>query len=121
MHIDIRPIRTEQDYAEALQLIEDLWGASEGTPDHDALDVLATLVDRYEEERFPVEVSDPVDLIEFHMEQNGLKQSDLASLFGSRVKTSEILDRRKNLTLFQIRQLHEHWCLPADILIRKSA
>lgn len=121
MTIEILPIRSDADHEKAVRQIESLWDAQPGTADHDALDVLATLVDQYEAERYPVDTPDPLTLIRFHMEQNGYAQADLARVLGSRSRASEILNGKKGLSISQIRKLHAVWHLPADVLIREPA
>jgi HTH-type transcriptional regulator/antitoxin HigA len=115
--MDIRPIRTEEDHAAALRRIEALWGAAPDTPEGDELDVLATLVERYEETRWPVQAASPVDFLKFMMRQNGRTQRDLAALLDSRSRASEILTGKRDLTLGQIRLLARHWRIPAAALI----
>lgn len=116
--MDVHPIRTEKDHATALAEIERLWNAKPRTPAGDRLDVLLTLVEAYEERRWPIEPSDPIDAIRFRMEQAGHSQADLASLLGSQSRASEILKRKRPLTLQMIWKLHETWGIPAEILIR---
>jgi len=120
MMSDLKPVRTEADYDAALAEIERLWGAKSGTPDGDRLDVLATLVEAYEAKVYPMDAPDPVEAILFRMEQQGLKRKDLEPIFGTRNRTSEILNRRRGLSIEMIRQLHDRLGIPADILIRPS-
>jgi HTH-type transcriptional regulator/antitoxin HigA len=115
--VQIRPIHTKEDHDAALRRIEALWGAPEGSVEGDELDILATLVERYEEARWPVEHATPLGMIEFYMEQNGYTQSDLAKLLGSRSRASEILNGKRELTLDQIRLLSRHWRIPAGLLV----
>lgn len=117
---DIRPIRTESDYAEALADMEKLWGSKNGTPEGDRLDVLATLIDAYESERFPMDAPDPVVAIKFRMEQQGLKRKDLEGIIGSRARIAEVLDRKRGLSITMIRKLHSELGIPAEVLIRPS-
>ncbi|MBB6306419.1 helix-turn-helix domain-containing protein [Xanthobacter tagetidis] len=116
--MDIRPIRSEADHAEALVEIERLLDAAPGSPEADRLDILATLVERCEEERWPVAAGDPVEIIRFVMEQRGEGQSDLARIFGSASRASEILNRRRALTLEMVWKLNRAWHIPAELLIR---
>lgn len=116
--MDIRPIRTDDDYEAALGEIERLWGAEPGSAEGDRLDVLATLVEGYEDKRWPIDPPDPVDAITFRMDQGGLTQADLADLLGSASRASEILNRRRPLTLEMIRRLCSQWKIPAESLIR---
>lgn len=115
--MDIRPIRTDEDHEAALREIETLWGAPLGTPEGDRLDVLATLVEAYEEKRWPAPKADPVDMLKFTMEQNGYSQTDLAGLLGSRARASEILNRKRSMTLNQIRVISRAWRIPVALLI----
>ncbi|TGD97250.1 helix-turn-helix domain-containing protein [Methylobacterium nonmethylotrophicum] len=112
----IRPIRTDADHAEALAEIERLWGSAPGTPEGDTLDVLATLVEDDETRNFPVEAADPVDLLHFAIEDMGRSQAELADLLGSRSRASEILNRKRHLTLDQIRAVSAAWNLPIAVL-----
>ena len=117
---EIRPIRTESDYEVALAEMERLWGARSGTPEGDRLDVLATLVDAYEGERFPMDPPDPIDAITFRMEQQGLTRRDLEGMIGSRTRVAEVLNRKRNLSIAMIRRLHEQLGIPAEILIQPT-
>ncbi len=118
MTLEIHPIRNDDDHARALQEIERLWNSEPGTPEADALDVLGTLVDAYERERHPIGPPDPVEAIKFRMEQNGLPQSALAEIVGSKARASEILSRKRSLTLRMIRALSAKLDIPAEVLIR---
>lgn len=115
---DIKPIRTDEDHAAAVAEIERLWDAQPGTSEHDRLEVLATLVDAYEEKRWPIDLPDPVEAIKFRMEQAGYTQSDLSRLLGSRPRASEILNRQRHLTLDMVWTLSTEWKIPAECLIR---
>lgn len=115
MHI--RPIRNDRDQAAALQRIESLLSARPGTAEGDELDVLTTLVEAYERRHFPIDAPDPVEFIRNVMEFRELGQNELAELLGSRSRASEILARRRPLTLDQIRRISTAWDLPADSLI----
>lgn len=120
MATDLKPIRTEADYEAALEEVERLWGAKSGTPDGDRLDVLATLIEVYEAKHYPMDPPDPVEAIKFRMEQQGLTRKDLEPIFGTRNRTSEILNRRRGLSIEMIRQLHDRLGISADVLIRPS-
>jgi len=119
--MELHPIRTDKDHAAALREIERLWGAKARTPEGDRLDILLTLTEAYEDQRWPVAASDPVEAIRFRMEQAGHSQTDLANLLGSQSRASEILKRKRPLTLQMIWKLHEDWGIPAEILIRPYA
>ena len=116
--VEVNPIRTEQDYEAALAEIEGLMVARAGTPEGDRLDVLATLVEAWEAEHYPIEAPDPIALIHFVMEQRGLDRADLQPMLGERGRVSEILARRRPLTLAMIRKLQAGLGLPVDVLIR---
>lgn len=118
MKAEIRPIHSEEDYEIALAEVERLWGAKSGTPRGDRLDVLATLIDAYEAEHDPMDPPDPVDAIRFRMEQQGLTRKDLEGIIGSRARISEVLDRKRGLSIAMIRRLNAKLGIPTDILIR---
>ena len=113
----IRPILTDQDLNRALRRIDRLWGAAEGTTEGAELDALVTLADAYEEKRWPLETGDPIDIIAFAMEQGGRTRADLAQVLGSASRASEILKRRRPLTLAMIRRLAKDWGIPPGLLI----
>ena len=117
---EIKPIRSEADYEEALSEVERLWGAPSGTLDGDRLDVLATLIDAYEDEHHPIDPPDPIEAIKFRMEQQGLTRKDLEALIGTRTRVAEILNRRRGLSITMIRRLHEKLGISAEVLIRPS-
>jgi HTH-type transcriptional regulator / antitoxin HigA len=115
----IKPIRTNADYEAALQRIDKLMAAEAETPEADELEVLATLVELYEEKHFPIGWPSPTEAIRFRMEQAGLTARDLIPLLGSRAKVSEVLSGKRTLTLQMIRALHEHLGIPAEVLLRQ--
>ena len=114
----IRPIRNENDYDEGLAEIDRLMGVDPGTPESDRLEVLVTLVERYESEHWAIAAPDPISAINHVMEARGLRQRDLAELIGSQSHASEVLRRRRPLSLAMIRMLATEWGLPADVLVR---
>ncbi|MCJ2142422.1 type II toxin-antitoxin system HigA family antitoxin [Methylobacterium sp. E-066] len=114
--MEIRPIRSEADHRDALQEIERLWGSPRGTPAGDKLDVLATLVEDYEERTFPIAAADPVEILHAAITDMGRSQAELARLLGSRARASEILSRKRPLNLAQIRAISEAWHLPIALL-----
>ena len=116
--MDVKPIHTDQDLAAALLEIESLMGADPGTEEGDRLDMLATLVEAYEAHAHPIDLPDPIDAILFMMEQKGLSRHDLEPAIGSRGRVTEILNRRRALTLPMIRRLSKLLELPGDILIQ---
>ena len=117
---EIKPIRSEADYEEALSEVERLWGAPSGTLDGDRLDVLATLIDAYEDEHHSIDPPDPIEAIKFRMEQQGLTRKDLEAIIGTRTRVAEILNRRRGLSITMIRRLHEKLGISAEVLIRPS-
>jgi HTH-type transcriptional regulator / antitoxin HigA len=119
--MEIRPIRNDDDHAAALAEIEKLWGAAAGSEAGDKLDILATLVEKYEDTRWPVtDASDPIDLLHFAISDLGHSQAELADLLGSRSRASEVLNRRRALTVEMIRTISEAWKIPADLLVKPS-
>jgi HTH-type transcriptional regulator/antitoxin HigA len=119
--VNIRPIRTDQDHRAALAEIEACWGAPEGTEAGDRLDVLVALVESYEAKRWPIESNesfDPIDVLHHAIEEFGHSQTELAEILGSRSRASEILTRRRALTVDMIHKISEAWKIPADLLVR---
>ena len=116
--MDIKSIRTEADYEAALEEIERLWRTAYGSPEGDKLDVLVTLVEAYEQKHHPIPLPDPIEAILHHMESQGLSRSDLALYLGSRARVSEILNRKRPLSLNMIRRLHGGLGISADILVQ---
>lgn len=117
---ELKPIRTEADYRQALIEVERLWGARSGTPEGDRLDVLATLIDAYEVAHYPMDPPDPIEAIKFRMEQQGLSRKDLEPLIGTRTRVAEVLNRKRNLSIDMIRRLHDRLGISAEVLIRPS-
>jgi HTH-type transcriptional regulator / antitoxin HigA len=113
----VKPIKTEADYDAALRAIERLWKAEPGTPAADRLEVLVTLVEAYEAERWPIDPPDPVTAILFRMEQQGLTRRDLEPYLGGRGRVSEVLTGKRALTLPMIRKLHAGLGIPLESLI----
>ena len=118
--MEIKPIRTKTDYRKALKEIETLMNAEARTPEGERLDVLATLIDAYEDEHHPIDPPDPIEAIKFRMEQQGLTRKDLEGIIGTRTRVAEILNRRRGLSITMIRRLHEELGIPAEVLIRPS-
>jgi len=120
--MDIRPIRNDADHRRALAEIEQLWGAADGTPEGDKLDILVTLVEAYEERRWPLKSRrrfDPVDVLHLAIDELGHTQAELAKILGSRSRASEILARRRPLTLDMIQRINARWKIPADLLVQR--
>ena len=120
MATEIKPIRCETDYQAALDDVGRLWGAKLGTPDGDRLDVLATLIEAWEDKHYPVDLPDPVETIKHHMLEHGLTRKDLEPLLGTRTRVAEVLNRKRSLSLAMIRRLHEKLGIPAEVLIQPS-
>jgi HTH-type transcriptional regulator/antitoxin HigA len=116
----IRPIRNISDHESALKRIEALMSSRQDTTEGVELDVLATLVDAYEKEHFPIDAPDPIEAIKFRMEQLGLERKDLEPLLGSRARVSEVLNKRRGLSLAMIRSLHENLEIPLDALFGRQ-
>lgn len=121
MNVELKPIRTKADYNKALAELERLWGAKSGTREGDRLDVLATLIDAYEARHYPMDPPDPIEAIQFRMEQQGLSRKDLELLIGSRARVAEVMNRKRNLSIDMIRRLHEALGISAEVLIRPTA
>jgi len=116
MHIT--PIHTEQDYQDALARLEKIFDAKKDSPEGDELEVLSILIDVYEKNHFPIEMPDPIEAIQFRMEQMGMKQSDLAQIIGFKSRVSEILNRKRKLTLEMIRKLNQALRIPTEVLVQ---
>ena len=119
--MEIRPIRNDKDHRAALAEIDACWGAAEGTEKGDKLDVLLALVEIYEAKRWPIEIDesfDPIDVLNYAIEELGHTQAELAELLGSRSRASEILSRRRALTVEMVHKISETWKMPADLLVR---
>ena len=116
--LPIRPIRNEEDYETALEEIESLWDAGPSTPEGDRLDVLVMLVEAYEEEHYPIPSPDPIEMILHVMDARGLTRKDMEPYLGSRARVSEILNRRRPLSLEMIRRLQVELGIPADVLVQ---
>ncbi|TWB93214.1 Xre family transcriptional regulator [Bradyrhizobium macuxiense] len=120
--MEIRPIKNDEDHAAALAEIAKLWDAVEGSEDDDKLDLLATLVSRYEATRWPtVSNMDPIELLQFAIDELGHTQAELAELLGSRPRASEVLNRKRALSIEMIRKIHDAWKLPLELLIKPYA
>jgi HTH-type transcriptional regulator / antitoxin HigA len=118
--IEIKPIKTETDYEAALAEIEQLFEARPGTPEGDRLEILTTLVESYENLHYSLPLPDPVDAILYYLESRGLSRRDLEVYLGSRARVSEVLNRKRPLSLEMIRRLHSGLGIPAEVLIQAS-
>jgi HTH-type transcriptional regulator / antitoxin HigA len=119
--MDIRPIRTDEEHRAALAEIDASWSAAEGTEEGDKLEILVALVELYEAKRWPIEADesfDPIEVLRYAIEELGHSQGELGKLLGSRSRASEILFRRRALTVEMIHKISETWKIPADLLVR---
>lgn len=115
--MEIKPIKTEQDYYDSIHRVEELWGAKKDTPQGDELDLLVTLIESYEVKHYPIAPPDPVDAIKFRMEQMGMTKADMVKYLGSQSRVSEVLNRKRKLTLSMVKSLYKGLRIPADILL----
>ncbi len=116
--IEVKPIKTQADYEKALVEIEQLFEAKPGTAEADRLDILSTLVEAYEDRHYPMPLPDPVEAIFYYLESRGLSRRDLEMYLGSRARVSEILNRKRRLSLEMIQRLHNGLGIPAEVLIQ---
>jgi len=116
--MEIKPIKTDADYEAALEEIERLFDSKPGTAEADRLEVMATLVEAYETKHHALPLPDPIEAILYHMESRGLSRRDLEPYIGTRARVSEILNRRRPLTMEMVRNLHEGLGIPAEVLIQ---
>ena len=114
----LKLLKTKKDYQTALDRLEIIFDSKPGTAHSDELEVLGILIDKYEQEHFPIDFPDPIEAIKFRMEQLGYNQSDLAKVVGLKSRTSEILNRKRKLSLEMIRNLHKSLRIPTDVLIQ---
>lgn len=116
--MQIKPIKTEQDHQQALKRLEKIFTAKPDTKECDELEILGILIENYEDVHFPVDSPDPIAAIEFRMDQMGLNQQDLTRIIGSKSRTSDLLNRKRPLSIRQIRFLHKELHIPADVLLK---
>lgn len=116
--MNIKPIRTKKDYQVALARLESIFDAKPGSKEGDELEVLGILIEKYEDDHFPIALPDPIEAIKFRMEQMGYNQNDLARVVGLKSRASEILNKRRKLTLEMIRLLHTALNIPTEVLVQ---
>ncbi len=116
--MNIKPIKTEKDYEAALARLEVIFDAKKDTAAGDELEILGILIEKYEDIHFPVALPDPIEAIKFRMDQMGYTQNDLAKVIGLKSRASEILNRKRKLSLEMIRQLHKDFKIPTNVLIQ---
>ncbi len=115
--MNIKPIITERDYVKALKRLEEIFHAHTNTREGDEAEVLSILIEKYEDENYPIEAPDPIEAIKFRMEQLGMSKKDLAEVLGYKSRVSEIFTRKRKLTLKMIRNLHEKLKIPYESLL----
>lgn len=118
--MDIKPIRSEADYERALRRVEILWDSPQGSPASDELDILATLIEAYEREHYPIDPPDPIEAIQFRLEQLGKDSRALIGVIGLDSRVSEVMNGKRPLSINMIRNLHAKFGIPAEVLIRPS-
>lgn len=111
-------IKTDEEHEEALAYLRSLMDAAPGSPEEEELELFASLVEQYEQERWPIDLPDPIDAIEFRLEQAGLRRKDLAPYIGSASKVSEVMNRKRPLSVTMMRALHEGLGIPAEVLLQ---
>lgn len=114
----LKPIKTETDYNQAMIRLEKIFDAKKGTKEGDELEILGILIDKYETENFPIDMPDPIEAIKFRMEQMDYNQNDLAELIGLKSRASEILNKKRKLSLEMIRKLSSTLRIPSEVLIQ---
>ncbi|MEO6166171.1 MAG: helix-turn-helix domain-containing protein [Chitinophagales bacterium] len=116
--MNLKPINTKKEYQKAIERLEIIFDAKKGTSDGDELEILGILIDQYENEHFSIDLPDPIEAIKFRIEQLGYSQTDLARVIGLKSRASEILSKKRKLSLNMIRQLNDKWNIPSDVLIQ---
>ena len=116
--MEMKLIKSEKEYQDALNRLEQIFDAQPGSEEGNELEILSLLIEKYEDEHYPIEFPDPIEAIKFRMEQMGYNQNDLAAIVGLKSRASEILNRKRKLSLEMIRQLHERLNIPTDVLIQ---
>jgi|ERR1044071_9126400 HTH-type transcriptional regulator/antitoxin HigA len=118
--MEIKPVRSETDYENALHRVEELWGSDSGTPEGDELDILVPLIEAYEREHYPIDLPNPIDAIKFRLEQEGKDFRSLIGIIGQRTRVYEVMRGSRSLSLNMIRKLHSKLEIPAEVLIQPS-
>ena len=116
--MSIKPIKTEKDYQQALKRLEKIFDSRSGTKEGDELEILSMLIEKYEETKYPIDTPDPIEAIKFRMEQMNFNNKDLEKIIGSKSRVSEILNKKRKLTLDMIRKLNEALNIPTEVLVR---
>jgi HTH-type transcriptional regulator/antitoxin HigA len=118
-HMNWKVIKTEKEYQAALNRLEEIFDAKKGSKNGDELELLSLLIDNYENEKFPIDLPDPIAAIKFRMEQLGYNQKDLSEVIGLKSRVSEILNKKRKLTLDMIRKLHDALGIPTEVLVKE--
>ena len=119
IRMKIKPIKTERDYELALKRLDKIFDAEPGTKDGDELEILALLIEDYENKNYPIDPPDPIEAIKFRMEQMGMSQADLAKIIGHKSRASEILNKKRKLTLSMIRKLNKKLNISTEVLVKE--
>jgi HTH-type transcriptional regulator/antitoxin HigA len=117
--MNIKPIKTDNDYQDALKRLEVIFDAEPNSPEDDELAILVVLIDDYENIHFPIDMPDPIEAIKFRMEQLNYSNQDLANIIGLKSRVSEILNKKRKLSINMIRKLHEALSIPTDVLVQE--
>jgi len=115
--VKLKPVKNDRELNRALKRVDELWGAKPNTPKGDELDILMLIVEKYEDEHYAIPASDPVEAIKFLMDQNSMSRKDLEPYIGTSGRVSEVLNRKRSLTLAMIKKLHEGLKIPYECLI----
>lgn len=117
--MNIKPVKTAKDYKQALVRLEQIFDAKPGTKEGDELEILAILIEKQEDKKYPIEAPDPIEAIKFRMEQLGYKQKDLENIIGYKGRVSEILNKKRKLTLEMIRKIHDALQISTEVLVKE--
>jgi HTH-type transcriptional regulator / antitoxin HigA len=117
--MNMKPLKTKKDYNLAISRLEKIFDSKPGTPEGDELEILGMLIDKYESIHHPIEFPDPIEAIKFRMEQLGFSQTDLVKIIGFKSRVSEIMSKKRKLTLYMIRKLHSSLNIPTEVLIKE--
>jgi len=117
--MDIKPIRTEEDYQNALKRLEIIFDAELNSKEGDELEILGMLIDNYEKIHYPIDMPDPIEAIKFRMDQLNYSNQDLANIIGLKSRVSEILNKKRKLSINMIRKLHQALSIPTDVLVQE--
>lgn len=117
--MNIKPIKTDQDYQDAIKRLENIFDAAPNTKEGDELEILGVLIENFEKTHFPIDLPDPIEAIKFRMEQLDYSNQDLEKLIGLKSRVSEILNKKRKLSINMIRKLHDALQIPTDVLVQK--